>query len=686
MSDIEWIKITTSGYRNPKLCKIREMKDGNECCLFWYLLLQRAGECNDSGRVWITEDIPYSLKDLSKTFNFSQKKIRKFLEIFSEFFMIFLDISHENICKISIINWEKYQNENKLQQIRENQKQRVARHREKLKKELEQNSNVTCNVTVTDNQPLQNRYSNTLDIRNKNIEQDIHEEEVHDEDSSDEKKSEISSSDDVGVYGQYGNVCLTKKQYQKMLGICMSQKFLDELVDSIQKQTYDNWELILSDGSGNNGLEECLKKYETDKRIKVLKNEKALDISENTNRALELVKGEYIVFADHDDLLPPHALYQCAKVIYEKESPDLIYSDEDKLSMNGTRYFQPHFKPDFNLELLRSMNYFCHLVVVKKELQQAVGMLNPEYNGAQDYDFVLRCVEQAKYIYHIPEVLYHWRSHSGSIAGGGENKEYAFEAGRKALLAHYERCGIRAEVGKDDIFGIYHTEYLLQEHPLVSIITDNSEELKNVVENGLYKEYEYVEKENVGKANGKYLLFLEEGIEKAKSGWLKKMVEDGAQNEIGVVGAKVMEKTGKQLHAGMVLGGKGMIHYVAEKSDINDVGYMGRYVCTQEYSAVSGMCMLVERQCFEAVGGFDDELTGELRYTDLCLKIRGAGYKVMYEPGAMIYIKKSIHLNLSEKQYFSKRWHNVLEQGDMYYNKNLEIEDGLYVLKKEPRN
>lgn len=464
------------------------------------------------------------------------------------------------------------------------------------------------------------------------------------------------------------------------------EKFLDELIDSIQKQTYDNWELILSDGSGNNGLEECLKKYETDKRIKVLKNEKALDISENTNRALKLVKGEYIVFADHDDLLPPHALYQCAKAIYENESPDLIYSDEDKLSMNGTRYFQPHFKPDFNLELLRSMNYFCHLVVVKKELQQAVGMLNPEYNGAQDYDFVLRCVEQAKYIYHIPEVLYHWRSHSGSIAEGGENKEYAFEAGRKALLAHYERCGIRAEVGKDDIFGIYHTEYLLQEHPLVSIITDNSEELKNVVENGLYKEYEYVEKENIGKANGKYLLFLEEGIEKAKSGWLKKMVEDGVQNEIGVVGAKVMEKTGKQLHAGMILGGKGMIHYVAEKSDINDVGYMGRYVCTQEYSAVSGMCMLVERQCFEAVGGFDDELTGELQYTDLCLKIRGAGYKVMYEPGAKIYIKKSIHQNLSEEQYFSKRWHNVLEQGDMYYNKNLEIEDGLYVLKKEPRN
>lgn len=221
MSDIEWIKITTSGYRNPKLCKIREMKDGNECCLFWYLLLQRAGECNDSGRVWITEDIPYSLKDLSKTFNFSQKKIRKFLEIFSEFFMVFLDISHENICKISIINWEKYQNENKLQQIRENQKQRVARHREKLKKELEQNGN----VTVTDNQPLQNRYSNALDIRNKNIEQDIHEEEVHEEDSS----------DDVGLYGQYGNVCLTKKQYQKMLGICMSQKFLDELISALDE-------------------------------------------------------------------------------------------------------------------------------------------------------------------------------------------------------------------------------------------------------------------------------------------------------------------------------------------------------------------------------------------------------------------------------------------------------------------
>ena len=477
--------------------------------------------------------------------------------------------------------------------------------------------------------------------------------------------------------------------------------FLRELIESVLESSYENWQLCFADATQDgeeNQIENIVKEYQkmdeklTGKKSRICykKLSQNYGIAENTNQALAMAEGDYIAFLDHDDIITPDALYEmalaakCAKKTGKEAN--MFYSDEDKVNENRTAFFEPHFKPDFNQDLLNSNNYITHFLMVSRELLDQVGGINKEYDGAQDYDFVLRCVEQAKYIYHIPEVLYHWRSHSGSIAGGGENKEYAFEAGRKALLAHYERCGIRAEVGKDDIFGIYHTEYLLQEHPLVSIITDNSEKLKNVVENGLYKEYEYVEKEDVGKANGKYLLFLEEGIEKAKSGWLKKMVEDGAQNEIGVVGAKVMEKTGKQLHAGMILGGKGMIHYVAEKSDINDVGYMGRYVCTQEYSAVSGMCMLVERQCFEAVGGFDDELTGELQYTDLCLKIRGAGYKVMYEPGAKIYIKKSIHQNLSEEQYFSKRWHNVLEQGDMYYNKNLEIEDGLYVLKKEPRN
>ena len=462
-------------------------------------------------------------------------------------------------------------------------------------------------------------------------------------------------------------------------------RFLNELIESIQKQTYDNWELILSDGSGNDQLTEYLKKYESDKRIKVIKNEKALDISENTNRALKETKGDYIVFADHDDLLPAHALYQCAKAIYENEMPDLIYSDEDKISMDGTRYFQPHFKPDFNLGLLRSMNYFCHLVVVKKELQQKVGALNSKYNGAQDYDFVLRCVEQAKYIYHIPEILYHWRSHSGSIAGGGENKEYAFEAGRQALLAHFERCGIHVNIEKDSIFGIYHVEYLSEKNPLISVVSNKVSDLQMLMKQGSYENYEIIEDEKITEASGEYLLFLNGSISTITTGWLRKLIGDMEQNKIGIVGTKMIYNSDKYIHAGIVLGGERIVNYVADRSQKAEVGYMGRYICEQEYSAVSGICILVDKKCFDIVNGFDERLTGELKYVDLCLKIRKAGYKIYYEPKCEVNIIEKMGREIKGKEYFSNKWKDFLNQGDSYYNKNLDM-NNLFTLKKETRN
>ncbi|MBO7711789.1 MAG: glycosyltransferase, partial [Lachnospiraceae bacterium] len=209
------------------------------------------------------------------------------------------------------------------------------------------------------------------------------------------------------------------------------EKLLQALVDSVRAQTYGNWELCLSDGSGaDSPLTGFLKKLEaSDERIRVIDTRTALGISDNTNQALSIARGDYVAFADHDDLLPPWSLYECVREINEHPDLEMIYSDEDKVTMDGRSYFQPHFKSDFNMDLLTSMNYFCHLVVVKRSLMEKAGQFDASFDGAQDYDFVLRCVEAsgcADRIRHIPKVLYHWRSHPDSTSENPESKRYAF--------------------------------------------------------------------------------------------------------------------------------------------------------------------------------------------------------------------------------------------------------------------
>ena len=226
------------------------------------------------------------------------------------------------------------------------------------------------------------------------------------------------------------------------------EKYLEQLVKSVQEQTYGKWELCLSDGSGQSSpLEGYLNQLEQrEHRVKVIRHDTPQKISENTNAAIQKATGDFIVFADHDDLLAPDALYECANALRQHPKTELIYSDEDKVSMNGKRYFEPHFKSDYNPDLLCSMNYFCHLVVVKRSLMERTGLLNGEFDGAQDYDFVLRCTEHTQNIYHIPKVLYHWRAHENSTAENPESKQYAFEAGRRAVEAHYLRRNLPAVV------------------------------------------------------------------------------------------------------------------------------------------------------------------------------------------------------------------------------------------------
>ena len=497
------------------------------------------------------------------------------------------------------------------------------------------------------------------------------------------------------------------------------EKYLKELLESIKGQTYSNWELCLSDGSGlDSPLKEVLKELEySDSRIKVISSKEPLKIAENTNAAIEIATGDYIVFADHDDILSIDALYECAKCINENPKVDMIYSDEDKVSMDGQTYFEPHFKPDLNMDLLCSVNYFCHLVVVKRQLLEQAGKLNGEYNGAQDYDFVLRCVENTDAVYHIPKILYHWRAHMDSTAENPESKRYAFEAGRRAIQKHYERIGLKDAYVEETAYpGTYRTRYKYADKPKVSIIIDEitkkellGKTLQSIKAND-YPDYEviivdctekkeieeFVEKyqdkrirvkrgekiwtaakrknEGAGCAEGEYLIFLAGNAEYADKEGISELVSVAMRSDVGVVGTRSYYKNGTVEHAGCVIGMNGTAGSLFEHTLRGENGYFSHIVTQMQYSAVAGACMMVKKDIFEKVNGFDEDYKGELGKVDLCLKIRNKHMSVVYNP----YVKvmrwsNGLRNNENDEKLFKKQWAEILEKDDPYYNKNLSL-------------
>ena len=497
------------------------------------------------------------------------------------------------------------------------------------------------------------------------------------------------------------------------------EKYLKELVESIKGQTYSNWELCLSDGSGGDSpLKEILKELEhSDSRIKVISSKESLQIAENTNAAIDIATGDYIVFADHDDILSVDALYECTKCINENQEVDMIYSDEDKVSMDGQTYFEPHFKPDLNMDLLCSVNYFCHLVVVKRQLLEQAGKLNGEYNGAQDYDFVLRCVENTDAVYHIPKILYHWRAHMDSTAENPESKRYAFEAGRRAIQKHYERIGLKDAYVEETAYpGTYRTRYKYADKPKVSIIIDEitkkellGKTLQSIKAND-YPDYEviivdctekkeiekFVEKyqdkrirvkrgekiwtaakrknEGAGCAEGEYLIFLAGNAEYADKEGISELVSVAMRSDVGVVGTRSYYKNGTVEHAGCVIGMNGTAGSLFEHTLRGENGYFSHIVTQMQYSAVAGACMMVKKDIFEKVNGFDEDYKGELGKVDLCLKIRNKHMSVVYNP----YVKvmrwsNELRNNENDEKLFKKQWAEILEKDDPYYNKNFSL-------------
>lgn len=515
---------------------------------------------------------------------------------------------------------------------------------------------------------------------------------------------------------------------------CTQERFLRELIASVQSQTYDNWELCFADGSGDGGerLSALVREYQKDDpRIRYRILEKNEGISQNTNAAMQMAEGDFLVLVDHDDTISPEALFSFAKAVQANAQIDALYSDEDKTDASGTQYMEPQFKPDYNLDLLLCNNYICHLFAVRREIALEVGGLRSEYDGSQDYDFILRCCERAKAVYHVPKILYHWRCHIESTAVNQQSKLYVYEAGRRAVQAHFDRLQIPAKAEHAQFFGLYRTHYHWPQKPLVSVVIivnqSQTESVRQCVESVIlsnYSHYEIIlvahksEEQNIEaycrklsseyvpikpvsaeehqkpaqlynigcrSAQGEYVLLLDAQTELADPCVIEEMLGYCMRNDVGAVGTKIICPDNTIYHAGIVLDQERIAGYIYQGKSRYAVDYASRSICAQNYSAVSDVCMMVKRSVYERVGGMTEDFLEILEDVDLCLKIRSAGFLVVYTPNAEVFYfgpkrgrgpvsGKNDRCCQQDRTFFKKQWKKLLEQADPYYNPNLKIE------------
>lgn len=520
------------------------------------------------------------------------------------------------------------------------------------------------------------------------------------------------------------------------------ENFLHEMIQSVLDQTYQNWELCMADGSDEKHAyvkKVCQQYARKDRRILYKKLEENLGISGNTNACIEMTSGDYIGLFDHDDLLHPAALYEVMHAICDKNA-DFIYTDELTFSNKIENVITAHFKPDFAIDNLRANNYICHFSVLSKELLKKSGLFRSEYDGSQDHDFILRLTENAERIVHIPKILYYWRSHPNSVAEDINSKAYAINAGKKAVKDHLYRCGMNADVQSSVAFPtIYQIKYALKGRPLISIIIPNKnhyEDLSRCIESILnfttYPNYEIVVVDNgsdnekiveyynkikkcsnikiiewnhpfnfsainnfaVSYANGEYLVFLNNDTQIITKDWLEEMLMYAQRADVGAVGAKLYYADNTIQHAGIVLGlgahrTAGHIFYRTPKEN---VGYMGRLYYAQNLSAVTAACMMVSKKVWNEIDGFDESFEVAFNDVDLCMRIRKAGYLIVWTPYAELYHYESKSRGPEdtpekkkrfegEVRHFQQRWAKELAAGDPYYNPNFSLDREDFSLK-----
>ncbi|HEY7129259.1 MAG TPA: glycosyltransferase, partial [Nitrospira sp.] len=521
-------------------------------------------------------------------------------------------------------------------------------------------------------------------------------------------------------------------------------QWLVEAIESVQRQLYPYWELcIADDASTDPHIRSILDRYASaDSRIKVTFRPTNGHISAASNTALEAATGEYVALMDHDDVLAEHALFWVAEVIANNPNAELIYSDEDKVDTKGNRS-TPYFKCDWNPELFLSHNMICHLGVYRTAMVRELRGFREGFEGAQDYDLALRCIERIapKEIIHIPRVLYHWRMHQGSTAAGLAAKPYAFEAGRKAISEHLQRRGISGCVEPLEDFMMHRIRYTLPDHlPLVSVIipTRNGFDLlrrciTSLLEKTSYGNYEIIIVDNgtdqtealnylasLGSdsrirvlrdnrpfnfsalnnaasrlARGSLLALLNNDIEVISADWLSEMVSHALQPDVGAVGARLLYPDGTLQHGGVILGINGVSGHAHKRLPRHLSGYFHRAKLIQSVSAVTAACLVIRKEVYDKVGGLNESLEVALNDIDFCLRVREAGYRNVWTPYAELFHHESAtrgYENTPEKalrfhresQYLRERWGDVLLR-DPAYSPNLTLKSEDFSLAWPPR-
>ena len=506
----------------------------------------------------------------------------------------------------------------------------------------------------------------------------------------------------------------------------VSRKYLKECLDSILSQGYQNFEICIADDHST--LKETidtLKEYEKmDKRIKVTYRKENGMISIASNTAIKMAKGEFIILVDNDDTIEQNSLYYITEALNKDKTIDFIYTDEDKIDFKGN-YMEPHFKPDYSPDTLMGVNYICHLSCIRKKLIEEVGYFRKEYDGSQDYDLFLRITEKTNHIHHIEKVLYHWRQTPTSTAGYLGNKSYAYQAGKKAIEDALKRRKLKGSVLDNPRVSTYLVKYD-NNNELISIIIPMRDKAKitkrcidSIYEKATYKNFEiilvdnnskeeetfhmineyknkyknfksirlecdfnysYINNEAVKHAKGDYILFLNNDTEVLTENFMEYMLGYARLDHIGCVGIKLLYPDKLVQHAGVVLGFGGIAGHIYVANNYYDNGLFGRLVMPYNYTAVTAACLLIKKEKFLNVKGFDEKLTVALNDVDLNLKQLKKGYYNVclsniemyhYESKSRGYeaSKEKHERFLNEQKYMKEKWGNYLEK-DKYFSKN----------------
>ena len=524
-----------------------------------------------------------------------------------------------------------------------------------------------------------------------------------------------------------------KLAYQPLISVIVpiynpDADFLRQAIESVLGQVYSNWELCLADDCSTKPyVREILAEYQQDSRLKTVVRKVNGHICRASNSALELATGEYIALLDHDDLLAPHALSSVVEFLNRHPEADFIYSDEDKVNAQNI-HSDPYFKPDWCPDTFLSRMYTCHLGVYRRALVEQIGGFRTGFEGSQDYDLVLRITEHTQAIYHLADVLYHWRIHSQSTAAFADAKTYAFDAGQKAIAEAINRRGEPGQViPKPQFPGVYTIRYEITDYKLVSIIIptkDLADTLNTclksifavttypnfeviVIDNGSteaetaqcleywelqsdrFRHYAYdipfnysqINNYAVTKARGDYLLFLNNDTEVISPDWIEAMVEQAQRQSIGAVGGLLLYPDDTIQHAGVILGLFDLAGHGHQNFEASEAGYISQIVSTNNYSAVTAACLMCRRDVFDEVGGFETQLAIAFNDVDFCLKLISQGYRNIYLPHVVLYhyeSKSRGYEDNPDKQarfarevaYMQQKWQQICDR-DPCYNLNL---------------